>query len=266
MLGNKLSAKIHFVTVPSVMLENIINCLASCQLDVEDCVFAPYAAGLATLSDNDKELGSTIIDFGAGITSYAVFLQNAMIYCGFIPIGGKAITDDIAKSFMLDLSTAERIKTINGAASVSYADAQEMIHYKIDNNIDHFDHEDRSISNAELNDVINARIEETLTLLKSTLDKQKAICGDAQHSIVLTGGGSLLTGISDEAAKIFKSKVRLGRPINVPGMNPDSVNATYAAAIGVLQYLANRSIFKSSSGLTKISVVRKFIAWFKDNF
>lgn len=265
LLGNKISAKIHFVTVPSIMLENIINCLASCQLDVEDCIFAPYAAGLATLNDNDKELGATIIDFGAGITSYAVFLQKNMVYCGFIPIGSGAITEDIAKSFMLDLSTSERIKTINGAASVGYADSQKMINCKVDNLEDPFDHEDRNISNAELNDVINARIEEILTLLKNTLDKRKNFC-DTQRNIVLTGGGSLLSGISHEASKIFKSKVRLGKPIAVLGLSSESINATYAAAIGVLKYLADKSAARSSSGLSKISLVRKFIIWFKDNF
>lgn len=265
LLGNKISAKIHFVTVPSIMLENIINCLASCQLDVEDCIFAPYAAGLATLNNNDKELGATIIDFGAGITSYAVFLQNNMIYCGSVPIGSAAITEDIAKSFMLDSSTAERIKTINGAANVGYADAQKMINCKIDNLEDPFDHEERNISNAELNDVINARIEEILSLLKATFDKRKNFY-DRQLNIVLTGGGSLLSGIIHEASKIFKSKVRLGKPIAVSGLSVESINATYSAAIGVLKYYADKSVARSSSGLAKISLVRKFISWFKDNF
>ncbi|MCT4635925.1 MAG: cell division protein FtsA [Rickettsiales bacterium] len=265
LLGNKISAKIHFVTVPSIMLENIINCLASCQLDVEDCVFAPYAAGLATLNNSDKELGATIIDFGAGITSYAFFLQKNIVYCGFVPIGSGAITEDIAKSFMLDLSTAERIKTINGAASIGYADSQKMIHCKIDNLDDPFDHEERNISNAELNDVINARIEEILTLLKATFDKKKNFC-ETQRNIVLTGGGSLLSGISHEASKIFRSKVRLGKPITVSGLSAESINATYSAAIGVLKYFADKSAARSSKGLSKISLVRKFITWFKENF
>lgn len=264
LLGNKLSAKIHFVTVPSIMLENIINCLASCQLDVEDCIFAPYAAGLSTLNDHEKEQGATIIDFGAGITSYAVFIKKVMVYCGFIPIGSKAITEDIAKSFMLDVSTAERIKTINGAANVGYKDAQKMISCKVNNLDDPFDHDERNISNAELNNVINARIEEILTLIKSTLEKRGKF--SSQHNIVLTGGGSLLSGISHEASKIFKNKTRLGKPIAVSGLNPDSINATYAAAIGVLQYLSDKSAARYYSGLNKISLVRKFVTWFKENF
>lgn len=258
LLGNKITAKIHYVTTPSLMIENLINCLASCQLDVDDCIFAPYAAGLSTLNDNEKELGSTIIDFGAGITSYATFSHNNMIHCGFIPIGGKAITDDIAKSFMIDSSTAERIKNINGAANVSYADNRSRIQYKTES--DAFDSEERHISNAELNDVINARIEEILNLLKASLDKNNI----TYSNIVLAGGGSLLTGINDEVAKIFGCKSRLGKPTMIPGLNPSSINATYAAAIGVLQYLASKSSNKPLN--TKLPLGKRIFNWLKENF
>lgn len=49
-------------------------------------------------------------------TSYATFNRHNMVHCGYIPIGSKAIRNDIAKSFILDLSTAKRIKIINGLA------------------------------------------------------------------------------------------------------------------------------------------------------
>ena len=56
LIGNKLHANLHYVTIPSIMLENIINCLASCQLNICDCVFAPYSASLANLNNNDNFL------------------------------------------------------------------------------------------------------------------------------------------------------------------------------------------------------------------
>jgi cell division protein FtsA len=254
LLGKNIAAKIHFVTVASNLLDNIVNCLGGCQIDVEDCVFSPYASGLATLDNRDKEIGSTVIDFGDGIISYALFSENKMVNCGFIPIGSRAITNDIAKSFMLDLSTAERIKTIYGAANVNYIDAQKMIH---------IDNEERNISNAELNEVISARVEEVLLLIKQILTKPYASYPNASQSIVLTGGGSMLIGISDKTAKIFTSKVRLGKPITIEGMNHNIVNATYAAAIGVLQYINNNH--SKNSVVNKISPIKKIINWIKYN-
>lgn len=267
LLGNKLSAKIHYVTVSSILLENLINCLASCQLDVEDCVFAPYSAGLATLNDNDKEFGATIIDFGDGITSYALFSQNNMVHCGFVPIGSKSITNDIAKSFMLDVATAERIKTIHGAASVNYSDNKKMIYYKTDGNfLGHFEAEERSISNAELNEVINARIDEILKLLKEVLSSQYMLFPNTQHNIIFTGGGSMLTGLAQEASKILASKVKLGKLKDIQGLSKEAVNATYAAAIGTLQYIADNNSSSDLSDRTKLSAMDKFINWIKHRF
>lgn len=255
LIGNRLTANIHFVTVPAGLLENIINCLGRCQLDVKDCVFAPYAAGLATLNDDDKELGATVIDFGAGITSYALFMQNQLVYTGFMPIGSAAITNDIAKSFMLDLATAERIKTINGAATVNYNDKNTMINYHAS------DYEERSILNAELNEIINARIDEIFSILKDQLNKHYQNYPDAQNNLVFTGGGSMLTDIIKLASKIFAGKVRLGKPAKVAGLSEDVVTATYAAAIGVVDYLSSKTSVKEDASLLKTITY-----WFKNHF
>jgi cell division protein FtsA len=260
LLGSTLEANIHFVTVPSVLLENIINCLGSCQLDILDCVFAPYAAGLATLSNADKELGATIIDFGAGITSYAIFSQNNMVHCGFIPIGSMSITNDIAKSLMIDMATAERMKTIHGAASVNYTDNQKMINYNSS------DYEETSILNAELNEIISARIDEIFSLLQSLLEKHYILHAGAKHNIVLTGGGSMLTDITKQASKVFASKARLGKPLDDLGLSPDAVNATYSAAMGVLQYLSDHNLNNKSETIIEHSIAQKLINWLKNNF
>ena len=264
LIGKKLSANIHFVTVPNILLENLVSCLGKCQLNVEDCVFSPYAAGLSILNDNEKENGATIIDFGSGISSYALFYKKNMVNAGFVPIGSSAISNDIAKSFMLDPATAERIKTIHGAASVHYADSQKMINYKVETSMfGQFDTEDRSISNAELNDVINARVEEIFNLLKFRLSEQSKY-SNSNSSVILTGGGSMLTGVSEQAEAIFATKVRLGKLADIESINQDLMNETYASALAVIQYLANNQQLKSS--LEPSSFVKKMLSWLKENF
>lgn len=262
LLGHKLSARIHFIAIASSLLENIINTLAACQLNIEDCVFAPYVAGLATLNDVELELGSSIIDFGSAITSYAIFAQNMVVNAGSIPVGGSAITNDIAKSFMLDSSTAERIKTIHGSANI-YTNDHELIHFKSDG---HAEYDDRSISKTELNQVIHARLEEILMILKNILDQQTHLASNAKHNIVITGGGSLLTGLTAEATRLFESKAKLGKPIMYEGLNNDTTNSSYAAAIGVFKYLLQKDSSSPSSSITKENFFSKSLQWLKDNF
>lgn len=261
LIGKNLSAFIHFVTVSAPLIENIINCLAICQLDVIDCVFAPYASGLATLSSFEKEFGSTVIDIGSAITSYALFSQNKMVHSGFIPIGSSSVTSDIAKTFMIDTSSAERIKTMHGAASINYSDNQKMIHLSGSQEV-----EEQNILNSELNEVIKARIEEILILLKSVLDKEYRKFQNAQNAIILTGGGSLLTGISDQAALIFNNKVKLGKPVNIHGLKGEFVDSTFAAAIGALQYIVELNNRNSGVRSLNKSLFKRVIDWFKDNF
>jgi len=264
LVGNKLSSNIHFVTIPNQLLENLVSCLASCQLDIEDCIFSPYAAGLSTLNENERIYGSTVIDLGAGITSYAVFSRNNLVNCGSIPIGSNIITTDISKSFMLDPGIAERVKTIHGAASVHYADSQKMISYKVETSMfGQFDNEERQISNAELNEVINARLEEIFQLSKQKLTNS-ANPHNFSNVIVLTGGGSMLTGISELAENVFSSKVRLGKPTHINGLGDEVVNATYASAIGVLQYLASGQ--QKDQIACNTSLLKRIINWLKDNF
>lgn len=262
LLGNKLSARIHFVAIESSLLENIISTLASCQLNVEDCVFAPYAAGLATLNEVEQEIGSTLIDFGAGITSYAIFAQNNMIHGGSIPVGGSAITNDIAKSFMLDSATAERIKTLHGSANI-YTNEHELVNFKTESDADH---EDRDILKSELNHVINARLVEILSILKNVLEQQSHLASNAKRNIVITGGGSLLAGITAEATRLFHNKAKLGKPIIYEGLESDLISSSYAAAIGVIKYILDKESTNSIVSLTKTNLFNKAIQWLKENF
>lgn len=259
LIANNLIGKFHFVTAPTQLIENIINCIGNCQLDVVDCVFSPFAAGLSTLSKADKELGATIIDFGAGITSYAIFADNQLFSCGFIPIGSASITNDISKTFLIDLETAERIKSMHGAASINYTDNQKLINYKCS------EYEEKNILNAELNEIISARVDEIFSILKKLLDKYYLILPTAAHNIVLTGGGSMLTDITKQVSRVFSSTVRLGKPFEIDGLSSDKVVASYSAALGVLQYLTlNNEMSENEIGSQNLH--RKLINWIKNNF
>ena len=45
-------------------------------------------AGLPTLTEDEKQLGATVIDMGGGVTSIAVFLEGHLVHADVVPIGG----------------------------------------------------------------------------------------------------------------------------------------------------------------------------------
>src|SRR6202000_762064 len=79
-------------------------------------LFGAYASGLAVLTEDEKQVGATVIDMGGGCTSIAVFLAGHLVHADVVPQGGVAVTHDIASGLSAPLSAAERVKTLFGSA------------------------------------------------------------------------------------------------------------------------------------------------------
>ncbi len=88
---------------------------------------APMAAGLSTLVEDERELGATVIDMGAGTTGMAVFSEGQLLHTAQLPVGGQHVTNDIARLLSTTVAAAERIKTLNGSAQGSPDDEREML-------------------------------------------------------------------------------------------------------------------------------------------
>jgi len=57
---------------------------------------------------------------------------------------------------------------------------------------------------------------------------------------VLTGGGSQLPGIKEVAEELFQRSVRIGQPINLPGIHDRLEHPRYTVAVGMILYTAAR--------------------------
>ncbi len=80
---------------------------------------APTPSGLASLVEDETDLGVTIIDMGAGTTTIGVFFDGNLIFADSVPIGGGHVTNDIARGLSTPLVHAERMKTLYGSAIAS---------------------------------------------------------------------------------------------------------------------------------------------------
>ena len=97
MYGDKLGVNMHIVTGAKAAVRNLELCVQRCHLDIEKFAIAPYAAGLACLVDDEKDLGAICVDMGGGTTSISVFLDNQLMFADSIPIGGDHVTKDVAR-------------------------------------------------------------------------------------------------------------------------------------------------------------------------
>ena len=78
-------------------VHNLHQAVERCHLETEALVISPYAAGLATLVEDETDLGVTLIDMGGGTTSIAVFYGGHLVHTDVVPVGGGHVTNDIAR-------------------------------------------------------------------------------------------------------------------------------------------------------------------------
>src|SRR5215467_14228104 len=89
------------------------------------------------------------------------------------------------------------------------------------------------ITKAQLALIIRPRIEEILDLMRRRL-AASGVASEATQHLVLTGGGSQLTGIAELATNMFGRTARLGRPRSLSGLPAVAAAPDFASSIGLL--------------------------------
>jgi cell division protein FtsA len=183
------------------------------------------------------DLGCTVIDMGGGVTSFAVFHGNHMVYADAMPIGGQHVTSDIARGLTTTLNDAERLKVLYGSAVATGMDESELIDVPQigEDELSHPNHVPRSL----LVGIIQPRIQETLEMVQQRL-KDSGVSNVAGRRVVLTGGASQIPGLRDLAQTILEKQVRLGHSIRVGGLADAVSGPAFATTAGLLIYASER--------------------------
>lgn len=266
MVGQVMSADVHAIIGEDTIMKNIAGCTDRSHLDIAAFCSSAYAAGLATLVEDEMDLGCTIIDIGGGVTSIAVFHGGSIIYSDAIPVGGHHVTNDIATGLTTSLADAERLKILYGHAITTGLDEAELI------DVPRLGEEDRRepnhIPRSLLVGIIQPRLEEVFELVRAKLN-DSGLGSALGRRVVLTGGASQMSGIKDLASHVLDKQIRSARPIRASGL-PDAVNGpAFSVVSGMLSYAAQHG-HEVSAGLhghvstdTIMQAVKK---WLKENW
>ena len=231
MFCQKIGVAMHAVAVKPSPLQNLKLAVERCHLNVVGSLFAPYASGLATLTDDEKQLGATVIDMGGGVTSIAVFLEGHMVHADVVPLGGLAVTSDLARMLAAPLSAAERTKTLFGAALGDMETGADVV------SIAQMGEDPQEggvrVPRSMLTRIIQARLEETLGEVQTRL-RASGYDVAAGRRAVLTGGASQLAGVAELTARVLNKQVRVGKPATFPGLAAAAAGPDYSCAIGLL--------------------------------
>ncbi len=261
MSGVRLEAKIHIVTGAVTSAHNIVKCANRSGLDVCDIVLEPLASGEAVLTNEEKDLGAALLDLGGGTSDLAIFFGKNIKHTFVLSLGGNNLTNDISIGLRASRAEAEKIKIKYGTCVTQNISSEETIEVPGMGG-----RKPRKLPRQILGEILEPRIEEIFTLIKREIFRA-GMDNVITSGVVLTGGSSLLHGITDIAESIFDVPSRLGRPMGISGLIDVVNNPMYATGVGLVLYGArNQPEKKFRIRDTNIfhRIMTRMKRWFKE--
>jgi cell division protein FtsA len=230
MAGVRLETNVHMVTGLASSAQNIIKCANRNGISVKELVLQPLASSESTLEEDERELGVVLVDIGGGTTDIAFLKGGSIRYTSILALGGDHITSDIAVGLRTSLTQAEELKVTYGSTVSSHAARDETLDVTFMGGSN-----PRKVSRQFLCQIINSRIEEIFKLVHKEI-LRTGYRELVAPSVVLTGGTSLLEGITETGEQILNLPVRVGYPNTVGGLSEIVKSPVYATAVGLLLY------------------------------
>ncbi len=254
MHGFRLDVETHIITAAVTSVQNLVKCIRSIGLDIDDLILEPLASSEAVLTEDEKQVGVILADVGGGTTDIAVFKEGSIWHTSILPVAGYQLTRDVAIGLGLPFDVAEEMKKRYGSVMPVYESRAET-----ESTISADGH---GVSYQDLCDIVRARVEEIIRLI--LLEMPRADYEElVPAGLVLTGGSSNLAGIEALGRDILRLPVRVGVPTTMSGISDVLRDPAHATSVGLLLWGAKhegRQMWKSRG------IMRRFIARIKSLF
>jgi len=240
MHGMRLDVETHVITAAVTSVQNLVKCVRSVGVDVEDLVLEPVASSEAVLTEEEKQNGVILADIGGGTTDICIFREGSIWHTGVIPVAGYQLTRDIAIGLGIPFEVAEEMKKRYGTVLPVYEGKQQSdVAVSTDGH--------GGVSHQDLCEILRARVEEILRLIILELPRteyESLVPG----GLVLTGGSSNLSGIATLGQQILRMPVKVGTPQNIRGMAETLRDPAYATALGLVLWGARNTNVRTWRG------------------
>mgnify|MGYP000437831009 CR=1 FL=1 len=231
MNASRMEVDVNIIMTQKSNLSNLKKAVRSAGVEIDGIVLSGYASAIATMDEDEKELGVAVIDLGGQTSNLVIHTGNSIRYNDFLGVGSNHITNDLSMALHTPLQIAENVKIRHGDLTET---SNEIIELPIIG-----DEESRNgVSLEVVHSVIFSRVEEALMILSKSLEKS-ALKEQIGAGIILTGGMTKLKGIRELAQAIFTGMpVRVAYPDKVNGLFDELKDPAFSTVIGLLLYKA----------------------------
>jgi cell division protein FtsA len=127
MHGFRLEVEAHIITASSTSVANLEQAVDEAGVIADRFILNPLAAGDAVLTEEEREMGTVVIDIGGGTTDLAIFIEGTVWHTSVLALGGDHITNDITYFTHIPFETAEAVKVQYGHALSKAVDPLESL-------------------------------------------------------------------------------------------------------------------------------------------
>ena len=243
MFGAKLEVDVHVVHGHGNRLKNSLAVVKGLQLEVEEVVFNGLASALALLSNEQKELGSLVIDIGGGTTDYAVYSDGIIKHTGVLAVGGDHLSNDLAYGLKVPLGRAEQLKVDHASAILQPDVKGRAIELPGQMGLP-----SKTINLEHLHRITSLRLEEIFELIEREISHLGWLeC--LRAGVFLCGGGARIPHLQSLAESIFQLPAFPGKTNSISGLKSALDQPEFATAIGLVRFGSLQQKRKSNGGL-----------------
>ncbi|SNS76469.1 cell division protein FtsA [Anaerovirgula multivorans] len=171
--GKKLRIDILATFLPKIVVDSLYTVMGKVGLEVAYLTLEPIAAIEVAVPENMRLLNIVLVDIGAGTSDIAITKEGTVTAFGMTSTAGDEITEELARTYLLDFDTAEKIKcNLSKAEQQSFTDIVGIPH---------------QIESKEILDQIQPAIE---LVAKEIADNILMQNGKSPSVVFLIGGGS----------------------------------------------------------------------------
>jgi cell division protein FtsA len=239
MEGSLLEVDVHVTTGSSAHLNNLTKAIQKPGYRVDGTFYGLVPLADMTLTQEEKEIGSMLIDMGGESMSVGIYIDGVLRFSRDIPFGCDLITSDIARLLHTPRQNAKEIKEKYGVAfPVFLEDDGEIPVPTLDGRATH------NVKKSFVLDIIQPRVEELFEEVKKVVDRS----GYKDFPVVgvLTGGGSAMPGMTNVCVNVLGL-----REVRAGGVSREAIigdekffDPQYSTALALVAYASQRGLYE----------------------
>ncbi len=235
---SRLESNVHVITGSIQEHQALVSAAHLAHFEVEDTVFEPVAAAYACLLPEDRARGVALLDLGMHSTGLVIYDGEAVQLAASLPVWSDHFTRDIAAVFKVSYEDAECLKREYGCALLGLTSDSTLIEVPSPEG-----RPPREARRGELIEILEARAEELWLYVLAEVQRA-GMDRKLGEGIVLTGGGSLLTGICDMAERVLNCPAGNGLAQGIGNWPEELKTPLWTTAAGLSMYSAKLKLHK----------------------